>query len=136
MCCALVSAIPPDLFCCCLPAFHTMPFKLTAGFAPANLVKPKRLRRLNMQSFASLLIIAISFMTLSFSAAWARGNFDGPAELPRITVASSMADTPAPGSIIAVRSGGNLQAALDNAFCGDTIELQAGAIFSGRFLLR
>ena len=89
-----------------------------------------------MQSFASLLMIAISFITLSFSAAWARGNFDGPAELPRIAVASSMADTPAPGSIIAVRSGGNLQAALDNAFCGDTIELQAGAIFSGRFLLR
>jgi hypothetical protein len=88
-----------------------------------------------MQSFASLLMIAISFMGLSFSAAWAKG-FDGPAELPRITVASSMADTPAPGSIIAVRSGGNLQAALDNAFCGDTIELQAGATFTGRFLLR
>ncbi len=89
-----------------------------------------------MQSFASLLLIAISFMTLSFSAAWARSNFDGPAELPRITVASSMVDTPAPGSIIAVRSGGNLQAALDNAFCGDTIEIQAGATFTGRFLLR
>ena len=88
-----------------------------------------------MQSFASLLIIAISFMALSFSAAWAKG-FDGPAELPRVTVASSMADTPTPGSIIAVRSGGNLQAALDNAFCGDTIELQAGATFTGNFFLR
>ena len=88
-----------------------------------------------MQSFALLLMIAISFMGLSFSAAWAKG-FDGPAELPRITVASSMADTPSPGSIIAVSSGGNLQAALDNAFCGDTIELQAGATFTGRFLLR
>ena len=34
-----------------------------------------------MQSFASLLIVAVSFMALSFSAAWAKGNFDGPAEL-------------------------------------------------------
>jgi hypothetical protein len=89
-----------------------------------------------MQSFASFLIIAISFMALSVSTAFARGNFDGPAELPRVTVASSMAATPAPGSIVSVRAGGNLQAALDNAFCGDTIELQAGATFTGRFLLR
>src|SRR5882724_3698698 len=89
-----------------------------------------------MQSFASFLIIAISFMALSVSTAFARGNFDGPAELPRVTVASSMAATPAPGSIVSVRAGGNLQAALDNAFCGDTIELQSGATFTGRFLLR
>src|SRR5258705_1139037 len=89
-----------------------------------------------MHSFAARLIIAISFLALSFSAARAKGNFDGPAELPRITVASSMADTPTPGSIIAVHSGGNLQTALDNAFCGDTIELQAGAVFKGNFFLR
>jgi hypothetical protein len=90
-----------------------------------------------MQSFASFLIIAISFLALSFSStAWAGSNFDGPAELPRATVASSMGDTPAPGSIISVRAGDNLQAALDRAFCGDTIELQAGAVFTGRFLVR
>ncbi len=61
------------------------------------------------------------------------GNFDGPAELPRITVASSMADTPAPGTVIQVPAGGNLQTALNNAQCGNTIELQAGATFTGVF---
>jgi hypothetical protein len=63
----------------------------------------------------------------------AHGQYDGPAELPRVTVASAMADTPAPGSIIAVNAGGNVQAALNAANCGDTIELQAGATFVGPF---
>ncbi len=63
----------------------------------------------------------------------AGGNFDGPAELPRVTVSSAMSDTPAPGSIISVNVGGNLQTALNNANCGDVIELQAGATFSGQF---
>jgi len=61
------------------------------------------------------------------------GNFDGPAELPRQTVSSTMADTPAPGSVISVPAGGNLQAALNNVQCGETIQLQAGATFSGQF---
>src|SRR5712692_1528344 len=84
-----------------------------------------------MQSFASLSLMAVSFLVFAFSPAWAKGNFDGPAELPRVTVASSMAETPAPGSIVSVRPGDDLQAALDNAFCGDTIELQAGATSRG-----
>ena len=63
----------------------------------------------------------------------AGGNLDGPAELPRVAVSSSMADTPAPGTTIAVSAGGNLQAALNSAHCGDTIELQAGATFTGTF---
>jgi hypothetical protein len=63
------------------------------------------------------------------------GNFDGPAELPRVTVSSSMADTPAPGQIIPVSAGADLQAALNNAHCGDTLELQAGATFAGVFSL-
>jgi hypothetical protein len=63
------------------------------------------------------------------------GDFDGPAELPRQTVPSAMADTPAPGSVISVNAGGDLQAALNNAQCGETIQLQAGATFSGKFIL-
>ena len=63
----------------------------------------------------------------------AGGNFDGPAELPRVTVPSAMSDTPAPGSVITVNAGGDLQSALNNAHCGDTIHLQAGATFTGRF---
>src|SRR5258706_3971629 len=87
-----------------------------------------------MPTFASTLIITMCLFAFSFSS-WAKGNYDGPAELPRVTVASSLADTPAHGSIIAVNAGGNLQTALNNAFCGDTIELQAGATFTGVFTL-
>jgi hypothetical protein len=62
------------------------------------------------------------------------GNgFDGPAELPLIYIQTAMSNTPAPGSTITVNSGGNLQSALNSAACGDTIQLQAGATFSGLF---
>jgi hypothetical protein len=63
----------------------------------------------------------------------ASGAYDGPAQLPIATVATAMADTPAPGSLIPVKMGGNLQTALNNAVCGDTIQLQAGATFTGQF---
>jgi hypothetical protein len=61
------------------------------------------------------------------------GDFDGPAELPRVYVQSALADTPAPGNVISVTKGGDLQHALDIAKCGDTIRLQAGAVFTGKF---
>jgi len=61
------------------------------------------------------------------------GNFDGPAELPRVYVQSDLADTPAPGSVIAVAKGGDFQQALNTAKCGDTITLQAGAVYTGSF---
>jgi Putative Ig domain len=57
-------------------------------------------------------------------------NFDGPAELPRVYLNTQLANTPAPGSTITVKSGGDLQGALDSANCGDTITLQAGATFT------
>jgi len=60
--------------------------------------------------------------------------FDGPAELPRVYLSSSLADTPAPGNVIFVGAGQNFQDALNRANCGDTIQLQAGAVFSGMFL--
>src|SRR5208282_4846775 len=63
------------------------------------------------------------------------GNFDGPAELPRVYLNTTLANTPAPGATISVPAGGDLQTALDNASCGDTIELQAGATFSTTGLL-
>src|ERR1019366_6765821 len=65
----------------------------------------------------------------------AGGNFDGPAELPRVTVPSAMTDTPAPGTVISVNAGGDLQSALNNANCGDVIQLQAGATFTGKFIV-
>ncbi len=65
----------------------------------------------------------------------AGGNFDGPAELPKTTVPSAMSDTPAPGNVTNVNAGGDLQSALNNAHCGDTIQLQAGATFTGKFIV-
>lgn len=62
-------------------------------------------------------------------------NFDGPAELPRIYLHSSLADTPAPGKTRLVQAGEDLQAALNHASCGDTLRLQAGATFTGTFHL-
>jgi len=61
-------------------------------------------------------------------------RFDGPAELPRIYLQTSMADTPAPGKVHNIKSGGDLQSALNNASCGDTLSLEAGATFTGRFV--
>jgi hypothetical protein len=62
-------------------------------------------------------------------------GFDGPAELPRVYMDTTLADTPAPGATVSVNAGGDFQAALNTANCGDTIQLQAGASFSGRFTL-
>jgi hypothetical protein len=62
-------------------------------------------------------------------------KFDGPAELPRIYLHSSLADTPAPGRTLLVKSGDDLQAALNHASCGETLRLEAGATFTGSFHL-
>ena len=72
--------------------------------------------------------------TGNFSTSITAGsNYDGPAELPKVTVPTAMSGTPAPGAVINVNAGGNLQTALNNAQCGQTIQLQAGATFSGKF---
>ncbi len=83
-----------------------------------------------------------SIIFLGFGAAFifscgatASASTDGPAELPRVHVNSWMADTPAPGAKTVVRAGDNLQHALNNAHCGDTLLLQAGATFSGIYNL-
>jgi len=57
-------------------------------------------------------------------------QFDGPAELPRVYIDSSLAHTPSSGKTWNVAKGGDLQQALNNAACGDTVALQAGATFS------
>src|SRR5260370_9125906 len=44
-----------------------------------------------------------------------------------------MSNAPAPGTSSAVYSGGDLQSALNRANCGATIQLQAGAMFTGTF---
>ena len=62
-------------------------------------------------------------------------GFDGPAQLPVVTVPVAMSDSPAPGSVVFVNAGDDLQAAFNKAQCGQTIELQAGATFAGDFTL-
>jgi len=62
-------------------------------------------------------------------------KFDGPAELPRVYLHSSLADTPAPGKMRLVKPGDDLQAALNHVSCGDTLRLEAGATFTGVFHL-
>src|ERR1017187_5594940 len=44
-----------------------------------------------------------------------------------------MAQTPAPEAIITVNAGDDLQAALNAAQCGNTIQLRSGATFTGIF---
>ncbi len=85
--------------------------------------------------FSPALALTVALTFTVTTAAFASSHYDGPAELPRATVPSAMADTPAPGSIITVNAGDDLQSALTSAQCGDVIELQAGATFSGRFIV-
>ena len=63
------------------------------------------------------------------------GNFDGPAELPRVYMSSGLSDTPAPGAVHHVSTATALQATIDSAKCGDTIALDAGSTFTGTFVL-
>jgi hypothetical protein len=62
-------------------------------------------------------------------------KFDGPAELPRVSLRSSVADTPAPGKTRLIKVSDDLQQALNQASCGDTLQLEAGATFTGFFRL-
>ncbi len=57
-------------------------------------------------------------------------KFDGPAELPRIFIDSSLRATPAPGKTMIVHAAEDPSEAVANAACGDTIQLQAGATFN------
>ena len=69
------------------------------------------------------------------SSASSGKNSDGPAELPREYAKSSLKDTPAAGKTWMVRSGQSLEQVLASASCGDIIQLQAGATFSGKFVV-
>jgi hypothetical protein len=64
-----------------------------------------------------------------------QSKFDGPAELPHVYVKSSLADTPAPGKIIEVKADAKLEDVLEAAGCGDTLKLEAGAVFRGQIQL-
>jgi PKD repeat protein len=80
----------------------------------------------------AILGIILSFGNLQSYAA--RAQSPGEPEPPRIFLSTSYPTTS--GAILNVPAGGNLQAALDSAQPGDTIVLQAGAVFTGNFILR
>ncbi len=84
-------------------------------------------------SIALMLLVSLSAGSQAANASTSAGGYDGPAALPRVLIQTAMANTPAPGITIIVNNGENLQAALNNARCGDTIRLQAGATFTGLF---
>jgi hypothetical protein len=60
-----------------------------------------------------------------------KGQFDGPAELPRSTVDVRMPQQTK--KVVTVHANDNLQALLEKASCGDTVQLEAGATFGGTF---
>jgi hypothetical protein len=82
-----------------------------------------------------LLILTCAFRVESWAQSSKSNPFDGPAELPREHVKSSLKDTPAGGKTWTVSSGQSLEQALATASCGDIIQLQAGATFTGNFVL-
>ena len=59
------------------------------------------------------------------------GMADGPAAVPIACYQTALSSTPSPGIVTQVAAGSNLQTAIDNASCGNTLVLQAGQIYSG-----
>jgi hypothetical protein len=96
------------------------------------MTSPRALRQLLLSLLLAPTLVASSFAQEPASR---DARFDGPAELPRISVQSSFSSTPAPGRVREVRSTDNLQSILNQAQCGEKIQLQAGATFSGAFVL-
>jgi Putative Ig domain len=76
---------------------------------------------------------ATASLALTVDPSNPNGSFDGPAELPRVYVQSTLASTPANGKTWLVSDSSSLQAALNASACGDTISLQAGVTFTGVF---
>ena len=96
--------------------------------------KMKRLASM-VRTGGAIAFLASAVVAVGASASQSSDRFDGPAELPRVFIKSALADTAAPGQTRLVKAGDNLQEAIDSAKCGDTLKLQAGAVFHGLFRL-
>src|SRR5258708_1313286 len=83
---------------------------------------------------AIVLLVGLSSGRLRANAQTSAGGYDGPAALPQVLIQTAMANTPAPGITVTVNTAASLQTALNDARCGDTIRLQAGATFTGQFI--
>jgi hypothetical protein len=59
------------------------------------------------------------------------GPSDGPAAAPTACYETAQSATPSPGTVIQVSPHSNLQTAVNEATCGDTLVLQAGQAYPG-----
>ena len=66
---------------------------------------------------------------------WGAGDGQLPVPLPTACMNTAMSSTPSNGSVITVSSGvaSDLQNALNNAVCGDVIQITAGTSYTGSF---
>jgi hypothetical protein len=106
-----------------LPQYET----LSASALPATT------QTRTIRAILATLILSIGTALHSANALTSAVGYDGPAALPRVLIQTAMANTPTLGITISVKSGENLQTVLNNARCGDTILLEAGATFAGQF---
>ncbi len=120
-------------------AFHSeKDLSSTRGCRLARSVLPPLVvpRRTFLFGVVAVLLLIVNSAPAAYGIAVQQspvGAFDGPAELPRRYVKTSLADTPAPGSVKIVKESEDLQQAINDAKCGDTLELQAGASFRGLY---
>ncbi len=86
--------------------------------------------RISIRSFILFAVIVYSISVSAYDPV--TQNVVEP-ELPRVFLDTTYA--PQTGRTINVTSGGDLQAAINNAKLGDTISLSPGAVFTGNFIL-
>ena len=81
--------------------------------------------------FACSIVLILSVSTTHFCKALPQTTTEP--ELPRVFLSSAYPATT--GAVVNVPAGGNLQTAINNAQPGDTVVLQAGASYTGNFVL-
>ena len=72
----------------------------------------------------------VTLLILGFGSA-VQTAAPGDAELPRVTLTTTVASTPSNGRVVRLKPSDNLQRALDRAQCGDRILLPPGARYVG-----
>ena len=88
-----------------------------------------------MKKFQFSLAIIVAIISFdSFHSRNVRAQSTVQPELPRVFLSTAYPNSS--GATLNVSAGGNLQTAIDSAQPGDTIVLQAGAVFTGNFILR
>ena len=88
-----------------------------------------------MKKFLFSLSIVLAILSFDkFHSTSVRAQSTVQPELPRVFLSTAYPNTT--GGTLNVSAGGNLQTAIDSAQPGDTIVLQAGAVFTGNFILR